>query len=103
VNTYTLVYKSTARNLAAAVQANLMKSAAPIYMPTLTEAGLDFVSDVASAADPVAIRTIVFQDSVTPGSMPPGAPMAQYLTETMTGAIADGITAPVKASPVVVT
>ena len=103
MHTYTLVYHSIARNLPVIVQANLMKSSAPIYMPTFTEAGLDFVSDTASSADPVATRTIIFQDSVTPGSMPPGAPMAQYLTSQFQGQIADGIQAPVTADPVAVT
>ena len=103
MNTYTLVYRSTARNLGVATQAALMKSSAPIFMDTYTEAGLDFVSDTASDVDPTALRTVVFQDSVTPGSMPAGAPMAQYLTNTLTGSIADGIKAPVTADPVAVT
>lgn len=103
MNTYTLAYHSVARNLAASDQAALMKSSAPIYMPTLVEAGLAFVSDTPSTSDPIATRTIIFQDAVTPGSMPPGAPMAQYLTSFFTGQIADGIQAPVTADDVVVT
>lgn len=103
MNTYTLVYNAVARNLSATALANLMKSSSPLYMPTFTDAGLTLVSDTTSEADPVATRTIVFQDAATPGSIPAGAPMAQYLTNTMTGAIAQGIQAPVTAAPVAVT
>lgn len=107
MNTYTLVYTSVARNLSQAAQAALMKSAAPIsagVLDNLTESGLTFVSDTPVAGpDTIAGRTIVFQDSVTPGSMPPGAPMAALLTNYFTGSIAQGITAPVVAAPVVVT
>lgn len=102
MNTYTLAYHSIARNLSAAAQAALMKNGAPLFLPTYTEAGLTFVSDTSTTADPVATRTIVFQDAGTPGSIPPGAPMAQYLTDTMTGAIATAIQAPVTADAVAV-
>ena len=103
MNTYTLRYHSIARNLSAAAQATLMKSSAPLIIDTFTEAGLTLVSDLTSAADPVATRTIIFQDSADEGSIPPGDAMAQYLTGTMRGTIATGIQAPVTADPVVVT
>lgn len=104
MNTYTLVYTSIARNLSATAQAALMQSSAPLDLPTYVEAGLTFVSDVATTADPEAIRTIVFQDAAPPGgSMPPGVPMAQFLTDAFTAQIADGIQAPVTAAPVAVT
>lgn len=103
MNTYTLVYHSIARNLDATVQAALMKSSAPIFMATLTEAGLTFVSDTAANVGAQCTRTIVFHDSATPGSMPAGAPMGQYLTSMFTGQIADGIEAPVTADPVAIT
>jgi len=107
MHTYTLVYTSVARNLAQAAQAALMKSAAPIsagVLANLVESGLTFVSDTASTgAGTLALRTIVFHDSATPGSMPAGAPMAELLTNYFTGSIADGITAPVVATPVAVT
>lgn len=103
MHTYTLAYHSIARNLEASAQAALMKTSAPIFLPTFTEAGLTFVSDTTTNVGAVATRTIVFQDAGSPGSMPPGAPMAQYLTSQFTGAIADGIQAPVTADPVAVT
>ena len=103
MNTYTCAYHAIARNLSATALATLMKSSAPLIVATYTEAGLTLVSDTTSVGDPVATRTIVFQDAVTPGSIPPGAPMVEYLTNTMTGAIATGIAAPVTADPVAVT
>ena len=63
MNTYTCAYHSIARNLTATAQASLMKSAAPLPIDTYTEAGLALVSDTTSEVDPVATRTIVFQDA----------------------------------------
>jgi len=103
VKTYTLRYHSIARNLSAAAQALLMKSSAPLIIAPYTEAGLTLVSDLTTSADPVATRTIIFQDSVAGGFMPPGDSMAEFLTGTMKGTIATGIQAPVTADAVVVT
>lgn len=107
MNTYTLIYTSIARNLSQADQAARMKSSAPIsagVMANLTESGLTFVSDN-SALGPgtIAARVIIFQDSPVAGSMTPGVPMADLLTNYFTGSIQDGIQAPVTALPVVVT
>ena len=107
MNTYTCVYTSIARNLSQTAQAALMVSSAPIsagVMANLTESGLVFVSDnPATGAGTIAARIIVFQDAPTPGSMPPGAPMAELLTNMFTASIQEGIQAPVTAFPVIVT
>jgi len=103
MHTYTVALHSIARNLDAPVQAALMKSSAPIYMPTLVEAGLTFVSDTTGNVASKCTRTIVFHDSATPGSMPAGAPMGQYLTSYFTGQVSTGIQAPVTADPVAIT
>jgi hypothetical protein len=105
VNTYTLVYRSTARNRTVTDQAALMISTAPIA-PALAIwqlAGLDLVSDTPSTSAPQAIRTVVLQDAVGGGFMTPGTPMAEFLTNFLTGSIAQGIVAPVTADPVSVT
>lgn len=106
MNTYTLVYTSTPRNLAPAAQAALMKSLAPLdgFLGPWAVAGLTFVSDTTGVANVVqATRTIVLQDSPTPGAIPPGQSMKEILTNAVTGAIATGIRAPVVAAPVAVT
>jgi len=94
---------SIARNLDGPIQAALMKSGAPLFMPTYTEAGLTLTSDTTANVGAQCTRTIVFADAAMPGSMPPGAPMAQYLTNAFTGQIADGIKAPVTSDPVAIT
>jgi hypothetical protein len=107
MNTYTCIYTSVARNLSQTAQAALMVSSAPIsagVMANLTESGLTFVSDnPALGPGTIAARIIVFQDSPVHGSMPPGVPMADLLTNMFTGSIQDGIQAPVTGFPVIVT
>ena len=103
--TYTLVYKSIPRNLSGTTQAALMKSSAPLdgYLGPWAVAGLDFVSDTPSVSGVNAVRTVVVADAGTPGAIPPGQSMVEFLTNILTGSIATGIVTPVTADPVVAT
>jgi hypothetical protein len=105
MNTYTLVYKSTPRNLALAAQAALMKSRAPTtsFVPVWTVMGVDLISDTPTTSAPHAVRTVVLRDSATPGVIPPGQVMATTLTKFMEGAIATGIKASIISDPVAIT
>lgn len=102
MSTYTCAYHGIARNLSSGTLAAAMKANAPLFIDTYTEAGLTLTSDVTSTSGVKATRTITFHDSADPGSMPPGIPMAQWLTNNMTGAIETGVSAPIVADPVVI-
>lgn len=105
MSTYTLVYKSTPRNLSLAAQAALMKSNAPVdpFVDVWTVMGLVLKSDTASETAPHALRTVVLEDAPGGGAIPPGQVMAKTLTKFMEGAIATGIKAPIISDPVAVT
>jgi hypothetical protein len=101
---YTTTYTALATNVST-TQLAVALAAVPRDVDTETLLGLSLVSDTTTTSAPnIVQRRIVLSDAaIYPGApIPPGAPMAEVLTDYYRGTFGQALSTPVTASAVIV-